>query len=389
MTMIALVPTYEPDSHLLEVIFDLEKEGFECVVVNDGSGPAYREIFEGLPEGITLLRHPLNQGKGTAIKTGLSFIQEHYGAGNVIVCVDGDGQHSAQDARACALKALENPYALVLGCRDFDDDSVPTRSRLGNKFTRNALGVLGGVHVSDTQTGLRAFSTLLIALLLSTEGERYEYETEMLIMAQKAHVELIEVPIATRYEDDNAASHYRTIADSLRIFVGVFKFAGASFASFLVDYMLYALLMFMTFSAGAIGIAISNVVARIVSAVFNYNLNRRLVFRDSQAVTKTAPRYFALALGILVGNTALIEVCVGVLGMNGLIAKVMVELLFFVVSWTVQRFVIFNNPNHESDVREIQQTPHIQAACRQNQKSDVKSKYDFERGVIVEQAHFG
>lgn len=389
MTMIALVATYEPNARLIEVLDDLGAAGFERVVVNDGSGPDYREIFDRVPDGVTVLRHPLNEGKGAAIKTGLSFIQNHYQADTVIVCVDGDGQHSAHDALACAIRARENPEALVLGCRDFDAPSVPRRSRWGNKFTRSALGIIGGVRVSDTQTGLRAFSAELIGLLLATEGERYEYETEMLIMARNAHVELVEVPIATVYENENAGSHYRTIVDSLRIFIGVFKFAGASFASFLVDYALYALLMAMTFSAGAIGIAVSNVVARVISAVFNYNLNRNLVFHDSQSVARTAPRYFALALGILVGNTAAIEFFVGVLGLNGLLAKIIVELGFFVVSWTVQRFAIFAGAKSRPSDRQALRQSQAQVIPIANQAFTRQAKERFEKEVIVEQAHFG
>ena len=400
---IALIPAYEPDRKMLGVIADLGKTGFDVVVVDDGSGPEYAELFEQAAEripgksgrGVTLLIHDVNRGKGAALKTGLDFINNFMvirgeETQNVIVAVDADGQHLAVDALRAAHTAQGNPGTLVLGSRILNQtQSVPLRSRFGNAVTRKVFRLATGVPVYDTQTGLRAFTADLIPSLLAVSGDRYEYELNVLMDFAGRGIPIREIEIETVYLEGNKSSHFDTVRDSYRIYKEIAKYAAtggssihggtapaqihaeertdgaemsskngrnadgikstakqaakfsaSSFASFLIDYAMYALLLMI-----GPGLVFANIGARLISSAANYTINRKLVFRSGKKVATSAVQYFALAAFILAGNTFVLHTMVASLGINSMAAKVLTEVLFFMISWTVQRYVVFYDGN--------------------------------------------
>jgi putative flippase GtrA len=198
------------------------------------------------------------------------------------------------------------------------------------------------VHIHDTQTGLRAFHRSLIPRLLNIEGDRYEYEINMLMELAAEGVPVIEERIETVYEDNNSGSHFRTVRDSFRVYKEILKFSASSLASFAIDYGMYALLLAATGAAGiAHSLVISNIGARIVSGAANYTMNRKLVFKSGTGFAKSAGQYILLAAFILAGNTIVLSTLAGTLGINRFAAKLITEVIFFAISWTVQKYVIF------------------------------------------------
>ena len=334
---IALIPAFEPDRHLIDVLSGLSLNGFEAVVVNDGSSPERNDIFAEASQHSTVLTHDINRGKGEALKTGLKYICEHYTAPYTVVCVDADGQHRTEDAiRVCERSESERD-ALVLGSRRFTG-RVPFKSRAGNSITRFVFRISSGVSVYDTQTGLRAFSDMLIPELLDIQGERYEYEMNMLMQMARERVPIREVPIETIYLDDNASSHFNPLIDSAKIYWEILRFSGSSLIGFCVDYLLYCILNAVTGQ-----LIFSNVAARIVSATVNYTINRNVVFKSRVSVVRSALQYILLAVAIIVCNTLLLKYLTG-LGVNRYLAKIPVEMIMFLVSWSVQHMLIFRNP---------------------------------------------
>ena len=364
---IALIPAYEPDRKMLGIIADLGKAGMDVIVVDDGSRPEYSEIFEQACEKlpgqtgnrVRLLIHDTNMGKGAALKTGLEYISKNIvscgyesadgetpAAETVVVTLDADGQHLAKDAVKAAHAAAGSPGTLVLGSRSLDT-GVPLRSRFGNTVTRGVFRLVSGVSVHDTQTGLRAFTADMIPMLLDIKGDRYEYEINMLLELAGNGTRIKEIPAETVYIDGNSSSHFDTVKDSCRIYKAIgrymlrhtpgqlLKFSASSFASFLIDYSMYALLVL----TGA-GLITANICARMISATANYAINRSLVFRSRNSITRSALQYFGLAAMILAGNTIVLSSLVGA-GFGKMAAKVITELLFFTISWIVQRYVIF------------------------------------------------
>ncbi len=338
---IALIPAYEPGSAFLDLLEQLQSLEFEIIVVNDGSSASFTPLFENAHSYATVLSHDTNHGKGAALKTGFSYILNHYPCESIIVTIDADGQHRVQDALHLCHIAQKHPDSLILGSRGFKG-KVPVKSLLGNMLTRLIFRFSTGVSVSDTQTGLRACSANLLPRLINIPGERYEYEMNVLLDFSRNHIPLIEQEIETIYLNNNVASHFNPIRDSYRIYKELLKFSASSFIGFLVDYILYGVLLLITAPFDAtLGLRLSNIGARLVSACVNFTLNRKFVFKSKRNVVSSAIQYFLLASVILFGNTIVLEFFVDQLGFHRMAAKIVTEILFFTISWFVQRLIIF------------------------------------------------
>jgi len=332
---VALIPAYEPDELLLDLLRDLYAAGTKAVVVDDGSGAGYAEIFRQAGELATVLSYETNQGKGHALKYGLNYINEHIQGRYVVVTLDADGQHRVADAERVCDAAQRRPGALVLGSRRQGEGS-PLRSRLGNFITRKVYSLSTGRTIYDTQTGLRAFDAQLLPFLLQVPGERYEYEMNVLLAAVREGINIEEVAISTIYLEDNRRSHFSAVRDSWRVYKEILKFSAVSLISCCVDYLAYTLLLLI----GGGQLAFANVAARFISASLNFTLNRKYIFKSEGRLWQSALQYFVLASFILLSNTVVLSMLVSC-GVNEYFAKLLTEIMFFSMSWLVQRFIIF------------------------------------------------
>ena len=349
MKIIALIPAYEPEENMLDLLENIKKDtDMDIVVVNDGSSDACKDIFSKAKEFAKVLEHEVNKGKGRALKTGLNYINDNYRGEYIVVTMDADGQHTIEDALKICDLVKKSPDILVLGKRFFGED-VPLRSRFGNAMTRLVYKIATGVKVYDTQTGLRAFSYKLLPLMLEIKGERYEYEINVLMECSKNNIEIKEIDIATIYINNNSGSHFNVFKDSYRIYKEIFKFCAASIICFLVDYALYCIGLVFTVGLGkGLSTVVSNVFARIVSSVLNFTLNKKVVFKRKGNTLKLAISYFMLALCILAGNTIVLKMFVEVFNIDTKIAKLITELIFFIISWFIQKFLIFKKKEEEA-----------------------------------------
>lgn len=224
--MIVLIPAYEPDDHLAGLVADIAADDptQRVVVVDDGSGSAYRSAFDAVrSRGAEVIAHPENRGKGAALRTGFAHIAAAF-PGDDVVTADCDGQHTVVDIRRVAAALAERPGAVVLGARCFSG-GVPWRSRLGNDATKHLFRLITGRRLADTQTGLRGYSASLLPWLATIAGDHYEYELEVLLAATRSAVPLHEVPIEAIYLSGNRSSHFRPVRDSVRVYVPLVRFA--------------------------------------------------------------------------------------------------------------------------------------------------------------------
>lgn len=340
---IALIPAYKPSGMLIDILAGLKERGFDIITVNDGSGDEFDDIFLQAKEYSTVLKHNVNLGKGAALKTGLCFIRSNYHEPYVVVTLDADGQHCTEDVCRTAEAAVSEPDALVIGARAFRG-KVPLKSRLGNGITRAVFALSSGKMLTDTQTGLRAFSDRHVARMLDINGDRYEYEMNVLMDYAKAKIPIREVPIETIYIDGNSSSHFRPVRDSYRIYKEIIKFSLSSLLSFGIDYVLFCIL-----SAFTGQIAFSNIAARLVSATVNFEVNRRVVFGSKKSVAKSALAYIALALFILACGTLLVTFLTSEVGLSPFIAKLLTESSMFVLSYAVQHSAVFAGGESNKD----------------------------------------
>ena len=361
-----VLPSLNPDEKLLAVIDGLLQYGFtDIILVNDGSAAENLHYFETAathPE-VHLLHHEVNRGKGAALKTAFTWFLENRPDAIGVVTVDGDNQHHGEDTRACALHMQESGK-LTLGVRDFSQSDVPMRSRTGNRITSAVFKIFVGMTISDTQTGLRAIPRADLEILNTVWGDRFEYETNMLLAMKEKGISFDEVKIRTVYIEENKSSHFRVIRDSWRIYKLIlahfFKFTISSLLSSVIDEGLFLLL-----SAGLYGWldglvldTVSIVVARIVSSIFNFYMNLRLVFHSKEKTGKALFKYTALAIPQLIAQLLLTHLLIVLLGIGehetlirGIVYAAVMVLLFF-ASFAIQQRWVFAAKNKKATKKE-------------------------------------
>ena len=289
---------------------------------------------------------------------------EDYSPGNVLIAqIDGQYHFSLVDINRMTFKPMnleegcknfrrmfisDELYIFLAKkyaqCRNFDQDNVPAKSEWGNKITRQVLKYLCGVAVSDTQTGLRGIPAAFMRHLMNVKGERFEFETYMLLEAGEQKVGIREVPIETVYLNDNKGSHFNPLLDSARIYLVFAKFLFSSLSSCIIDLVLFALFCSLTkerIPETVSYIVVSTVLARVVSAGYNFFLNYRVVFKSSGAVWKSAVRYFVLAVVQMLASAGLVSLLYGVLGGSEVAVKILVDVFLFFISFLIQREIVY------------------------------------------------
>jgi putative flippase GtrA len=325
-----VLPVYEPETSMMELVHAL-KEHFAIIVVDDGSSYDKKELFNQLePMCMAVLHHEKNRGKGAALKTAFSYLIDHdcHGCG---ITADSDGQHRIEDILRIEEEMHKTPDTVILGMRDFAE--MPPRSKFGNTLSGWAFRLGTGLKVHDTQTGLRGLPESIWGKLLEVEGERYEYEMNVLLNLKTWQMPFREIMIQTVYTDSNRSSHFRPLRDGLRVFSRIIKFCGSSLVCTLVDYALYSL--FSLFLAPLW----SYIFARVISASLNYQLSRRLVFHGAPSV-KSGLQY-ALLVVIVMAIGSLAVNGFALLGINHFLVKLVVDTALFFMNYFVQKKIIF------------------------------------------------
>ncbi len=216
---VIVLPSLNPNEKFDRVLDGLLEADFQhIVIVDDGSDAAHQKHFvraRTFPQCV-VIPHQVNKGKGRALKDAFAAVLARFPEAEGVITIDGDGQHLTHDIIACGNRMLEEKTRVVLGCRDFDLPGVPARSVAGNKTTSRMFR-LYGIKLSDTQTGLRAIPRQYLQRFCGIAGDRFEYETNMLLKMKQWGIGFSEQPIETVYEDENAGSHYNAVKDSWRI----------------------------------------------------------------------------------------------------------------------------------------------------------------------------
>lgn len=348
--VVILIPAYEPDIKFVDLIVQLIKLKFSNIlVINDGSTLKSEVFFNDVKkyENVRIVSHAVNQGKGRALKTGFNTIINDYPDVFGCITVDADGQHLPVDIEKLSKKLINNPDKLILGVRDFDEGKVPARSKFGNKLTRNVLNILGGIKITDTQTGLRALSVENMSLFMKTNGESYEYEMHMILDSKEFNIDILEVPITTVYIEENASSHFNPILDSAKIYKVFMKYIISSFASSVIDIAsFYFFINVFSTLIPNLYILVSTAIARIISVTFNYQINAKKVFKSDNQRSGSFQRYVFLAIIQLLISAIFVSIISQNFHINETLTKIIVDTMLFFISFIIQREFIFAKENN-------------------------------------------
>ncbi|WP_035782788.1 glycosyltransferase [Butyrivibrio sp. NC2007] len=342
-----VIPAYEPDDKLIGLMDNLVSAGFSpIVVVNDGSDrETYGHIFDEVKNrGAIVLEHEVNRGKGRALKTAFEYCLNEFEDMLGVITADSDGQHTAPDIKKCMDALGQNPKSLVLGVRNFDESGIPARSVFGNKTTSRVMKLLTGLSISDTQTGLRGISSEFMRYLLTEKGDRFEFETNMLLATKSLGIKIVEVPISTIYLEENKSSHFNPIVDSVRIYAIFFKFLFSSLSSSVVDIALFTIFcgMMRGRSLPFDYIMLATIMARVISAVYNFLINYKVVFKSRSNGLWAAVKYAILAVCIMLLSGALVSFFHGLIPASPeFVVKIPVDCVLFLVSFLCQREIVY------------------------------------------------
>ncbi len=347
---IVVIPAYEPKEKLVGYVEELFAKGFDWIlVVDDGSGEAYRDIFWKLEDlGAFVLHHETNKGKGQALRTGFSYVRKHFGYRYPVITADCDGQHLAEDVVKVDEKVGRYPDRLILGTRDFSGSEVPFKSKSGNRITSKFFKLSTGIDCPDTQTGLRGIPSSMLDFALQVKGDRYEYEMNFLTDAA-GMVAFYCQPIATVYEDGNAGTHFRPVRDSLLIYKKPIRFAISSLTGAVVDFLLFYLFEQVFFYKIATKILFATVGARLCSGLVNFLMNKHFCFESNGSATKEGTKYFLLFVGQMILSACGVTILSWF--MPDLLAKAIVDTVLFVISYIIQKRWVFRIESAEEEGR--------------------------------------
>lgn len=214
----AIIPCFDINPFCEKVIGDTIPCVDHLILVDDGSKDGTENILDRFhkqfPKNIHLIRFPENRGKGFAIMEGFRYALSHLDF-DVLVTLDGDGQHSPSDIREMA-EEIQNGADFVIGERDLNQ--MPPYSRYANWFITLLLRIRYFKAPLDTQSGLRAFSKIFVReIVRHVQGGRYETEFRIFLLALREKLKIRSHRISTVYIEKNIHSHFRKIKDSLRI----------------------------------------------------------------------------------------------------------------------------------------------------------------------------
>jgi glycosyltransferase involved in cell wall biosynthesis len=210
-TVAAVIPSYLEEKHVGDVVRRTLRQLPNVVVVDDGSSD--RTAEEARTAGADVIVHEQNRGKGESIKTGFRYWLDH--GSTYVVILDGDGQHLPEEIERFLAAAASGIGELLIGTRMNDVSEMPLVRRMVNRYMSRKISRACGQDVPDTQCGFRMVHKSIIPNLLGGT-ERFDYETEMLILASRAGCRIASVPISTVYSDEVSSIH--PVRDTLRFF---------------------------------------------------------------------------------------------------------------------------------------------------------------------------
>jgi len=190
-----VIPIYNEAVMIGNVLAETRKIGdYTAVVVDDGSWDD--SFVQAAANGALALRHRINRGKGAAVKTGI--MAANLLESDIVVTMDGDGQHDPRDVEALIAPILEGRADVVLGSRTLNRSEMPKMKVVANFVGNFFTWLFYGIWVSDSQSGFRAYSKYA-ALIIDTKADKYEYDSKVIREIKANRLRFAEVPVQTRY----------------------------------------------------------------------------------------------------------------------------------------------------------------------------------------------
>lgn len=211
MKICALIPAFNESGWIASVVQGAKEHGGLVVVIDDGSTDRTAEIAEAA--GAVCLRHKKNEGKGSALRTGILYVLER--DFSHVLFLDGDGQHRPEDIPRLIEAARRTGADIVIGARQFERARMPLERYYSNRMASTVASWLAGQQVLDSQSGFRLIRVDKLRGL-ELKAKRYEIEMEILIKMSRAGCRIEHAPVETIYDGGRARSKMRPVRDTVR-----------------------------------------------------------------------------------------------------------------------------------------------------------------------------
>lgn len=210
MRTCVLIPSYNEEATIGEIVRKLKEMDLEAIVVDDGSSDNTHKIAS--ENGAITLRHAKNLGKGASLKEGFDLILKTTNFDAVII-MDGDGQHSPDDIHKFIEHAKKYGDDIIVGNRMRYVKNMPFVRLNTNRFMSFLLSSICGQQIPDTQCGFRLLRRKVLKKI-DLKTDKYDLESEILIKASKEKFKIASVPVKTIYRDELSSIH--PVKDTLR-----------------------------------------------------------------------------------------------------------------------------------------------------------------------------
>ncbi len=350
-----LLPVYKPGEELLDLCRGLS--GIRAVIVDCGSGKDYDELLRRASEYGDVLSLPSagkKRGRGTALKHGLRHILMNAVYTDTEIIVTGELGIPAEDVIRVAEKTAETG-GLVVGARKGGASSA---AKLGRGLTDLVFRIGAGKGVSDTLSGVRGFTRGQAEAYAELGGDRFEYETNMLLHAAEEKTPMASVDVKGA---DRNGFRFHPLWDMIRVYWTIFmesrtlKYIFSSGVAFIIDFIIFGILLkVFTVLFGLLPFSIQDwsylpatICAWIVSSLTNFFMNRSFVFRSDVPIKKALPEYYGLAAVVFLMKTLILTLMIKVLRIPEMIAKLVAEVAFFVSNYFIQKIFIFKKKENK------------------------------------------
>jgi glycosyltransferase involved in cell wall biosynthesis len=258
---VALIPAFNEERFIGSLVLTVQSYVDHVVVVDDGSSDRTVEIAR--KAGATVVQHKVNQGKAAAVNTGFTYVRRLRPA--VLVMLDGDGQHCADDIPQMLLPVRNGDADVVVGSRFMSIKSdIPAYRKVGQHGLTLVTNLASGVSISDSQSGFRAFSARALEQLSFSQGG-FSIESEMQFLVREHRLRVLEVPIKVIYAEPakrNPVSHGMQVLNGILRLVGQIR-----------PLLFFGLSGLVTLLAGlALGLHIVDIYARTQTLAIGYGL---------------------------------------------------------------------------------------------------------------------
>jgi len=209
-----ILPSYNEENHIQKTINSIQKQGFNNIILVD-DGSVDLTIMHALKTNITILKHKINLGKGSAVKTGCDFAIKQ--GAKILILMDSDGQHDPKDIKKL-INSLDKKD-IVFGYRKFNKE-MPFTMRLGNIILTKISKILFKINIKDTQSGFRCF-TASAYKKIRWHSRDYGMESEIISNVSKHNLKFSQVEIKTIYHDKHKGT---TPLDGIKILINMIRF---------------------------------------------------------------------------------------------------------------------------------------------------------------------